>query len=609
MPKISINNILPALPNSVENNLISQTQYEAYNISPAYSNTSISNFVDLYNPTLCFSMNNLTNKNSTTNYDNNTKILRIRRSSDNLEGDVYQDSGGKVSEFSQIIYTLNSQLNITSLTDFATGTNCFVTKWYNQANNLNGTRNTNDLYSNISSIQPQIWGSSEGLFKMQNSNTAEMRRTSTLGGTLTLTETVYTKDNYSQDFSIFVTKSGIPSNTISESMFYGTNNKELIGVGTGVINLNQNIYDSDNFEVVANINQAVNSSLGTAATNITAATTGIGAQRTQLLDIHEEYTPAATHKRRMHFYGNQHKITLDTASTSTFQPKNTHGFRALPGGNIASNGSHFNFGTRAYFILEYDTLPNVGAYMILRDDAIGATNYDIYATEFNKSTGGNIRLISTTAPSGNPTIEGVTYNYTTITGFFGTYYITTTNFTGTLYPGGSNIINSTTDGQWATYASSGTRRNFTGKEIFGTYYSHPVANSINNEGGYSAAGTTWKVPTMAQLVNLQVAKATTYTIGAGQNNDTHLGFMYQLSDAEYAAAGGVYGRWNRMPLYKTNYIINKLQPFSASTTNRSLVYGRSGISDFIYFNRSVHGTRKEISSNLNKINKIYAEEQ
>lgn len=588
--------------------ILGNIQEEDYGITLSYIRSSISNFVDKYNPTLCFSMNNLTDKNSTTDYANNTKILRVRRSSDNLEGDVYQDGGGKVSELSNVVYTANSQLNVTTLNAFATGTNCFVTKWYNQANNLNGTRNTNDLYSNVSSTQPQIWGSSEGLFRMQNSNTAEMRKTPTLGGTLSLTETIYTKDNYAQDFSVFVTKSGIPSNTSSESMFYGNTNKEFIGVGTGVINLNQNIYDSDNFEVVNGVNQVVNSSLGTTATNILLQTTGTGAQRTQLLDIHEEYTSAATHKRRMHLYGNQHKITIDTASNSTFQPKNTQGFRGLPGGYIASNGSHYDIGTKGYFILEYDSLPNVGAYMKLRDDAIGATNYDIYVSEFNKSTGGNIRLISTTAPSGNPTIEGVTYNYTTITGFFGTYYITTTNFTGTLYPGGSTIINSTTDGQWATYASSGTRRSFTGKEIFGTYYSHPVANSINNEGGYSAAGTTWKVPTMSQLISLQVAKATTYTIGAGQNYDTHLGFMYQLNDAEYAAAGGVYGRWNRMPLYKTNYIINKLQPFSTSATNRNLVYGRSGISDFIYFNRSVHGIREEIHSDINKLNKIYSQE-
>ncbi len=78
-------------------------------------------------------------------------ILRVRRSSDNVEQDIYA------------LY--NGDLNIQSLSTFCAGTNCFVKTWYDQSGNAN------DATQTTTANQPKIYDSSTGVV-MENSQPA-----------------------------------------------------------------------------------------------------------------------------------------------------------------------------------------------------------------------------------------------------------------------------------------------------------------------------------------------------------------------------------------------------------------------------------------------------
>jgi hypothetical protein len=552
--------------------------------------SNISSFVNLFNPTLCFSFNNL-------NGDTTTKIIRVRRASDNLEGDVYADNSGVVSPASNVV---TAQSTIT-LQTFAAATNCFITKWYNQAKNVDGTRNTNDLFNTITSQQPKIWDSTTGLLKSFNANTPELRHLG-IGFTtiLNLTEAIDTNVNEHSSFSLLLIKSGTPGT--SDNIFGGGSNSFLGTISPARFYLDQKIrYD---FEDVATISQQINSG---AVVQQTVGT--LGSKTNQILEFYEGLQSGSSTGRRLHMYGNQNYSYVDTAGISRLRPNNSTGFRALPGGWIQSDGIRVEEGYSAYFLADYDALlPNFYAFINIFDTAIGTNSQNLAgAGSLVTTTGAPIRLATTTAPTSNPTIDGVTYTYITITSIGVTYYILTTNLSSSIYPDGSPITTVTTNAQWASTAATGVRRVYEG--IYGAYYSHPVVDTIKDQGGYSAGGTTWTVLGSDAMISIGVTTQESYTIGNSgtANYATHLKFMYQLNDAEFAAAGSI-GRWVRANDLSPNYRITRLRPFINDSTSLSTKRTTAGISSFIYFNRNVISYRSEISDFLNRKNLIYSKD-
>ena len=552
--------------------------------------SDISSFVNLFNPTLCFSFNNL-------NGDTTTKIIRVRRASDNLEGDVYADNSGVVSPASNVV---TAQSTIT-LQTFAASTNCFITKWYNQAKNVDGTRNTNDLFNAATSQQPKIWDSATGLLKSFNANTPELRHLGPgFNSLLNLTEAIDTNVNEHSSFSLLLVKSGTPG--ASDNIFGGGSNSFLGTISPAIFYLDQKIrYD---FEDVATISQQINSG---AVVQQTVGT--LGSKTNQILEFYEGLQSESSTGRRLHIYGNQNYSYVDTAGISRLRPNNSTGFRALPGGWIQSDGIRAGEGYSAYFLADYDpVLPNFYAFINIFDTAIGTNSTNLAGTgSLVTTTGAPIRLATTTAPTSNPVIDGVTYTYITITGIGTTYYILTTNLSSSVYPDGSPITTVTTNAQWASTAAAGVRRVYEG--IYGAYYSHPVVDTIKDQGGYSAGGATWTVLGSDAMINIGVTVQDSYTIGSSgtSNYATHLKFMYQLNDAEFAAAGSI-GRWVRANDLSPNYRITRLRPFINDSTSLSTKRTTAGISSFIYFNRNVISYRSEISDFLNGKNLIYSKD-
>jgi hypothetical protein len=589
MPTQPLSQLLKVISQRTEDILMELEQTSYYGVNLNFDVDNIATFVNLFNPTLCFSFKNLTG-------DSSTKILRIRRASDNLEGDVYADTSGVVSPTSNVI---TAQSTIT-LQTFAGSANCFVTKWYNQAKNVDGTRNTNDLFSTVTAQQPKMWDGATGLLKSFSANTPELRDMGTGFNTvLNLTENVYTFNNNESTFSLIIVSSGTAG--ITDNMLGGGTNSFLGVTSPTRFYLDQKIrYD---FDTIATISQQVTSIIPA------ARTIGSYARNNQILEFYEEPNTASSTGRRLHIYGNQDYAYVDTAGKSKFRPNNSTGFRALPGGWIQSNGIRTDEGLNAYFLADYSAIINgFYAFMTVKDSAIGTNNGDLLSIgSTTKTTGAPIRLVATTAPTSNPVIDGVTYTYLTITSIGVTYYILTTNLSSSVYPNGSSITTVTTNAQWSSNASGGIRRVY--ESIYGAYYSHTVFENIKAQGGYSAGGTTWQVLVANTVIGLGVTQTGDYTIGnsAITNVATHIKFMYQLSDAEFTAAGNA-GRWTRANDLSPNYTITRLKPFFNSSTNLSTPYLTSGISEFIYFNRSMLSVRSNISDAINNKNLIYSKD-
>ena len=599
MRKNAIKNLFKPLPQHKRSILMGLDQNAYYGTDFTYSNTNLNSFVNTYNPTLCFALINLTDKSSQTNLNDNTKIIRVRRTSDNLEADIYGDALKRLSNSSPAVYTQNSQTQTTTFQNFFAGTQCAVVKWYNQAINTDGTRNTNDLYNLTAAAQPKISNPGQnGEIAFHDSSNIPHIYGAAGTGYLNFTTIINTKNNPYGDLSIFLVKSGTlniaanvfaademgaPTNTVQKFLSSSmTFNKEVYYNNEQVSSIDQDII-ADSFR-----------------SPFRGAVTGMdgGNSKSAILEMHEENNESSLTKKRAHFYGNNKYSFLDVGGTGLLTITNTTGFRALPGGKILETGVRTDVGLSAAFCLENDIFVIAGnsAYTFINDAQVSTSIQDSSAILTNK-TGASIRLITTTAPTGNPTIGGVTYNYVSLSVAGQTYYITTTNFTGSTYPNGTTITAVTTDAAWAS-ATTGVRRSYS--DIFGTYYNGLAAETINSQGGYTAAGTSWKVLTATQAISLGVSQSGGYTIGSKQNKSIRV-FMYQLSDAEYAAAGNT-GRWTRATSFNFGYRIFGLWQWGTYMNNTY----RAGASALIYFDRSVHSIRSEIHADLNRLLKIHS---
>jgi len=129
-----------------------------YYKTPAQSNVFLPAVGSTFSNTLkgAYGLRQLANTTS-------SKLIRIRRGSDNIEADVRWDFEGKLSYESLVETSSGSQTFI----DFCRGTNCYVTKIYNQA----PSTSAQDLVQTNVAFQPLIFKSSVG-FVTQNSNPA-----------------------------------------------------------------------------------------------------------------------------------------------------------------------------------------------------------------------------------------------------------------------------------------------------------------------------------------------------------------------------------------------------------------------------------------------------
>lgn len=617
MRRNAIKNLFKPLPPHKRSILMGLDQNAYYGTDFTYGNTNLNSFVNTYNPTLCFALINLTDKSSQTNLNDNTKIIRVRRLSDSIEADIYGDAAKRLSNSSPAVYIQNSQTQTTTFQNFFSGTQCAVVKWYNQANNADGTRNTNDLFASVSANQPHISqpGAPGTIAFTSFANVPQIYSAFALEagnppdlGTLQLTTPINTKNNTYEDFSFILVKSGTigVNNDILASNYIGgpTNNADrFLSMNGNLVNFKKEIYNGET--IVDYVAQ------NTGATSFTACLDGKvdtgatvpsqrGNVRAAIVEMHEETIEGNLTKKRAYFYGNNVSSFENVGGKGILSPTNATGFRALPGGVISAAGVRTEVGQSAYFPAESDLFQVAGnTYMLTLKD-VNVTKHIGETGEFlPKAAGVNIRLMTTTAPSGNPTIGGVTYNYISLITSGGVYYITTTNFTGSTYPNGTTIPLVTTDAAWTSTAPTGARRTY--EAIFGTYYSGIVGETINSQGGYSAAGASWKVFNQTNIITLGVSFSGEYYVGSGLNK-TNRNFMYQLSDAEYTSAGNI-GRWDRAASFKFGYRIFGLWLWGYSLTNNSR---RAGSSAFIYFDRSINYIRDEVHADLNRLLKIYS---
>lgn len=617
MRRNAIKNLFKPLPPHKRSILMGLDQNAYYGTDFTYSNTNLNSFVNTYNPTLCFALINLTDKSSQTNLNDNTKIIRVRRLSDSVEADIYGDAAKRLSNSSPAVYTQNSQTQTTTFQNFFANTHCAVVKWYNQANNADGTRNTNDLFNLTSAKQPYISqpGTPGAISFASFSNVPQIHSGFALEGgnpqdlgNLQLTTPINTKNNTYEDFSFILVKSGNIgiSNDILASNYIGgptVTADRFLSMNGSLVNFKKEIYNGETIIDYVAQSTGVNSFSACLDGNVASSASTItkrGNVRAAIIEMHEENIEGNSTKKRAYFYGNNVSSFENVGGKGILIPTNTTGFRALPGGVISAAGVRTEVGQSAYFSAESDIFPSAGNTFMLTLKDTNVTKHIGETGEFlSKAAGVNIRLMTTTPPSGNPTIGGVTYNYISLITSGGVYYITTTNFTGSTYPNGTTIPLVTTDATWASTAPTGARRNY--ETIFGTYYSGIVAETINSQGGYSAAGATWKVFNQTNIITLGVSFSGEYYVGSSINK-TNRNFMYQLSDAEYTSAGNI-GRWDRTTSFKFGYRIFGLWLWGYSLTNNSR---RAGSSAFIYFDRSINSIRDEVHADLNRLLKIYS---
>jgi hypothetical protein len=76
MPTQPLSQLLKVISQRTEGILMELEQTSYYGVNLDFDVDNVATFVNIFNPTLCFSFTNLTG-------DSSTKILRIRRASDN----------------------------------------------------------------------------------------------------------------------------------------------------------------------------------------------------------------------------------------------------------------------------------------------------------------------------------------------------------------------------------------------------------------------------------------------------------------------------------------------------------------------------------------------
>jgi len=551
-----------------QNAASAQSAGNAYGLSLALSSMSPNSFVDTYNPKLAFSLQTIG--------DDSTPIVRLRESATNQELDFYGDGSGWLSPSSKS----STGESFVYLQEWCTGKNCTVVKWYNQAKNADGTRYVNDLVQNTTAYQPVIWDASTGFSRDGNLVTPGFKRES--NKFFLLQTPLNSKDFSSKELSAFLSYSSTTGGTYVYEGTIGNNTtyRHFINISSGgSLTIEPNLQEGS-----GPINYQALNTITSPSTYYTNKT---------IFEVHIKNDISTTSGKRLKVYGNNNLIgNIEIFNDADLQIVNSSGLRLLPSGSISTAGIRTGVGEKG-FIRYYNTSSTVGGgtnyvsqSLEIKDSDINTVlNFVTGSTqpvEFGKE-GYPLRLISTTLPTSNPVINGKTYTYVQISSM----WVLTENLDSTIYPDGSAITEVTTDANWAA-STSGVRRKY--ENVFGTYYNTYAANTIIAQGGYTAGGATWIVPNSTQLLTIYFSVFRTITRGGTTLDVKSRAYMYQLSDAEFAAAGNV-GRWTRSGYFTMNYKIEGISAVSSTASPQEL----------ILFDNSVETSlRNEIVENRNK---------
>lgn len=536
-----------------------------YGIS-ALNNVSTNNFIDTYSPKLAFSLQAIG--------DTSNPIVRLRESVGGSEIDFYADASGWLSPQS----TGSGFFASIVLSEWCAGKDCLAVKWYNQAKNTDGTRYVNDLMQNTAALQPKIWDATTGFIKASNGFTPCFKQES--GKLLTLQTALSSKNFSSKEFSIFLTYDNINVATTPATsvLLGGSSSSGVLRKASGSLLL---------YPKLGNIEEPNNSYTETG---------NVHPLLNNFYELHVKNDTSAVSGKKLKTYINNSPFTnIDIFNDSDLTPANTYGIKLLPAGQIGIDGIRINVGQEG-IIPYYDSSQTVGGGTNYVGQHLNVSDFHIDAnialqTKTNTSNfgkvGSTVRLVSTVAPSSAVVINGKTYTSVQITGQ--SLWILTENLDSTIYPNGSAITEVTTDANW-TASTSGVRRKY--ENIFGTYYNTYAINTIIAQGGYSAGGVTWTIPTVLQaVINLQLGVSRFITRGGTSKNLSSRAYMYQLSDAEFAAAGNI-GRWSRSEYFIMNYEIGGIY----STDG-----GSAAFQEFIVFDTSVDNVvRDEIVESRNR---------
>jgi len=529
----------------------------------ALSSLSENNFIDTYAPKLAFSLRKLSNEDT-------FPIIRVRKSTTQEEIDFFADISGWISE-----YSTGSGANASiQLGTWCSGVNCFVSKWYNQAKNSDASRYVNDYFQSTSADQFKIWDASTGLTKSRNQNSTCFAMGANSESNFNLQTPINTRSFANGDFSVFM--SG--DNPLIEGNYNIASTASLISFFSGlggirrVSNLMISLGEFGNLKpVLENLNVSPFHPF----------------QPDKVFDFHSKKESEAA--RYVSAYTNNYRVSYISGFTDAdFSPNNSRGLKLLPSGSITTAGVRQNVGV-SHDIPGYDASVVVGSAPNYVDSVMSISGMDIdtlsnpaYSpTSDYIKTGHTVRLIATSAPSSNPTIGGKTYTYVQI----GSYWWLTENLETTTYPNASAISQVTTDAAWGS-ATSGVYRSY--EALYGKYYNRAAINTIISQGGYTAGGTTWTVPTNLQLVLGLSLLQTIVTKGGSSLNLASRTLMYQLTDQEYQNAGNT-GRWTESQYFTIGYNIG----------DKILMGSKLLPEEFVLFGSCRVNTRNEISAILN----------
>ena len=539
----------------------------------ALSNLSTGSFVGTYAPKLAFSLRELGVAGA-------FPIIRVRKATTNEEIDFYADSSGWISEFS----TGTGAYAATQLGAWCSGVNCFVSKWYNQATNSDGSRYVNDYFQNTSANQFKIWDSFAGLQKTLNQNAVCFSTNNNTNVGFDLQTPINTRSFEYRDFSVFLSV----DNPNADASF---NINNIASTDSVFSNAGQGIY-SLNSTTISMVGTFINIHKALEAISVNPLSP---LKPNSAFDVHSQNT-VSTNTRYVSAYVNNYRISYLNSFTDTdFSPNNSRGLKLLPSGSINISGVRVNEGI-THSIPGYDSSVSVGgapnyvdADLIVSGGNIDNMSNPAYSptTDYIK-TGHTVRLIATSAPSSNPIIGGKTYTYVQI----GSYWWLTENLETTTYPNASAISQVTTDAAWAG-ASSGIYRSY--EAIYGKYYNRAAINTIISQGGYTAGGTTWRIPTNVELALGISFLNTTVTKSGISINLASRTLMYQLTDQEYQNAGNI-GRWTETQYFQIGYNI----------ADKILMGTKAIPQEFILFDTCKVSTRDEISANLNNAQRKFA---
>lgn len=529
----------------------------------ALSSLSPDNFIDTYAPKLAFSLRKLSNEDT-------FPIIRVRKSTTQEEIDFFADTSGWVSE-----YSTGSGANASiQLGTWCSGVNCFVSKWYNQAKNPDASRYVNDYFQNTSANQFKIWDASTGLTKSRNQNSTCFAMGANSQSSFDLQTPINTRSFVNGDFSVFMSGDNPFIQGNYDLSFVGNQIGLFSGLG-GIQRAATAVVSLGEFGSITPVLEQLN------------VTPFNPFQPDKVFDFHSKKESEAA--RYVSAYTNNYRVNyLNGFTDADFSPNNSRGLKLLPSGSITTTGVRVNVGI-SHDIPGYDSSVVIGSAPNYVDSAMSISGIHIDAfpspiyslTSDYIKTGHTVRLIATSAPSSNPVIGGKTYTYVQI----GSYWWLAENLETTTYPNASAISQVTTDAAWGS-ATSGVYRSY--EALYGKYYNRAAINTIISQGGYTAGGTTWTIPTNLQLVVGLAILNTTVTKGNSSLNLASRTLMYQLTDQEYQNAGNT-GKWTESQYFKIGYNIG----------DKILMGPKLLPEEFVLFDSCRVNTRSEISAILN----------